>query len=193
MTRSDGQDRVRRAHPARALGAAISGPVAWGRRLIVSVGFGEEIPGGYAEFTVSPAHGLAEIPDSIPYAEASICACTIGTAIHVAQRGRVTAKDTVLITGANSGIGRAAAVRLAESGDRVYAGMRSTAKAEKLLALAAESGCEVHPVELDVNDAASVARGTEQVLAGLRPDEAMVSYSWNRDGVLALVRRTGPE
>lgn len=67
--------------------------------------FGEEIPGGYAEYTVSPAHGLARIPDVIPYAEASICACTIGTAIHVAQRGRVTARDTVLITGASGGVG----------------------------------------------------------------------------------------
>jgi NAD(P)-dependent dehydrogenase (short-subunit alcohol dehydrogenase family) len=72
--------------------------------------------------------------------------------------------QTVLITGANSGIGRAAALRLARSGYRVYAAMRSLAKAEKLLALAAEAGCEVHPVELDVGDASSVGRGSRQVL-----------------------------
>jgi len=73
--------------------------------------------------------------------------------------------ETVLITGANSGIGRAAAVRLAAEGYRVHAAMRSTAKAEKLLALAKEAGCEVHPLELDVTDAASVERAAEQVLA----------------------------
>jgi NAD(P)-dependent dehydrogenase (short-subunit alcohol dehydrogenase family) len=70
--------------------------------------------------------------------------------------------QTILITGANSGIGRAAALRFAAAGDRVYAGMRSLAKADKLLSLAKEQGCEVHPVELDVNDAASVARGVRR-------------------------------
>ncbi|MCP5068388.1 MAG: SDR family oxidoreductase [bacterium] len=73
--------------------------------------------------------------------------------------------DTVLITGANSGIGRAAAVRLAESGYRVHAAMRDTAKAGKLQGLAEQAGCEVHPVELDVCDAGSVERGVAQVLA----------------------------
>ena len=67
--------------------------------------FGEEIPGGYAEYTVSPQQGLAAIPDSIGDAEASICACTIGTAIHVVQRGRIGPGDVVLITGASGGVG----------------------------------------------------------------------------------------
>jgi NAD(P)-dependent dehydrogenase (short-subunit alcohol dehydrogenase family) len=71
--------------------------------------------------------------------------------------------QTVLITGANSGIGRAAALRFAAAGDRVYAGMRSVSKADKLLGLAKQQGCEVRPIELDVNDGASVARGVRQV------------------------------
>jgi len=94
--------------------------------------FGEEIPGGYAEYTVSPAHGLAQIPDSIPYAEASICACTIGTAIHVAQRGRVTAKDTVLITGASGGVGLHAIQICKLAGARVIAITSSPEKADQL-------------------------------------------------------------
>lgn len=68
---------------------------------------------------------------------------------------------SVLITGANSGIGRATALRLAAGGHRVVAAMRDTAKAEKLLALAAEAGTQVEPIELDVNDAESVRRGIE--------------------------------
>ncbi len=68
--------------------------------------FGEEIPGGYAEYTVSPEQGLAHVPTSIPFVEASICACTIGTAIHVVnRRGRVRAGEKVLITGASGGVG----------------------------------------------------------------------------------------
>ncbi len=94
--------------------------------------FGEEIPGGYAEYTVSPAHGLAQIPDSIPYAEASICACTIGTAIHVAQRGRVTARDTVLITGASGGVGLHAIQICKLAGARVIAITSSPEKADRL-------------------------------------------------------------
>jgi NAD(P)-dependent dehydrogenase (short-subunit alcohol dehydrogenase family) len=90
--------------------------------------------------------------------------------------------QTVLITGANSGIGRSAAVRLAASGYRVYAAMRDTAKAEKLLALAGEAGCEVHPVELDVTDDASVKRGTEQALADAGHIDVLVNNAgigWN--------------
>ena len=90
--------------------------------------------------------------------------------------------ESVLITGANSGIGRAAAVRLARSGYRVYAAMRSTAKADKLLEQAAQAGCEVHPVELDVTDASSVRRGCRQVLADAGHLDVLVNNAgigWN--------------
>lgn len=100
--------------------------------------FGEEIPGGYAEYTVSPAHGLARIPDAIPDAEASICACTIGTAIHVAQRGRVTARDTVLITGASGGVGLHAIQICKLAGATVIAVTSSPGKEPQLRAAGAD-------------------------------------------------------
>lgn len=68
----------------------------------------------------------------------------------------------VLVTGANSGIGRSTALRLAAAGHHVSAAMRSTPKAEKLLALAKEAGVDVRPVELDVTDDDSVRRGVEE-------------------------------
>ncbi|MDJ0786572.1 MAG: SDR family oxidoreductase [Myxococcota bacterium] len=71
--------------------------------------------------------------------------------------------QSVLITGANSGIGRAAALRLASAGHRVHAAMRSLAKGEKLAKLAAEAGVDVHPVELDVGSEGSVQSAVEQV------------------------------
>lgn len=61
-----------------------------------------------------------------------------------------------LITGANSGIGRSAAVELSRRGWDVYGSMRSLDKGERLAAMAAEAGVEVHPVVCDVTDTDSV-------------------------------------
>jgi NAD(P)-dependent dehydrogenase (short-subunit alcohol dehydrogenase family) len=73
--------------------------------------------------------------------------------------------ESVLITGANSGIGRSTALHLAASGYRVFAAMRDTQKAEKLLGLAKQAGCQVDPIELDVCDSASVKRAVEKIHA----------------------------
>jgi NAD(P)-dependent dehydrogenase (short-subunit alcohol dehydrogenase family) len=67
---------------------------------------------------------------------------------------------TALITGASTGIGRATALRLAASGWTVLAGVRKTADGE---ALSAAGGERVLPVELDVTDAAQIARAAERV------------------------------
>lgn len=61
-----------------------------------------------------------------------------------------------LITGANSGIGRSAAVDLAGKGWTVYGSMRSLEKGEKLAAMCADAGVEVHPVVCDVTNTDSV-------------------------------------
>lgn len=71
--------------------------------------------------------------------------------------------QTVLVTGANSGIGRATAVRLAAEGYRVYGAMRDTNKAEKLLAMVAAAGGEVKPIVLDVQSEASVGAAVQQI------------------------------
>ena len=67
--------------------------------------------------------------------------------------------DTVVVTGANSGIGRATAVHLAAAGYRVIGTVRSVAKAAKLESMAAEAGVEVELVEMDVASDASVVAG----------------------------------
>lgn len=80
----------------------------------------------------------------------------------VNQSAPQTSPRSILITGANSGIGRAMALRFATAGDRVFAAMRDLTRGEKLLSLASDAGVEVEPLELDVTDAGSVRRGIER-------------------------------
>jgi NAD(P)-dependent dehydrogenase (short-subunit alcohol dehydrogenase family) len=67
--------------------------------------------------------------------------------------------QVAVVTGANSGIGRATALHLAQQGYRVFGTVRSLDKAGKLQARANELGVSVELIELDVADDASVQRG----------------------------------
>ena len=69
-----------------------------------------------------------------------------------------------VVTGANSGIGRATALHLAERGYRVFGTVRSLESASKLLAACTQRNVSVDLVELDVTDSESVARGFADVL-----------------------------
>ena len=75
-----------------------------------------------------------------------------------------TGSPVAVVTGANSGIGRAIAIHLAAQGQTVYGTVRNLDKAAKLNAMAADAGVEVNLVELDVADDASVHAGLAQVL-----------------------------
>ena len=67
---------------------------------------------------------------------------------------------SILITGATSGIGRDAALRLAGAGQLVLAGGR---RADALASLARDSQGRVEPLVLDVTDPASIAAAHELV------------------------------
>jgi NAD(P)-dependent dehydrogenase (short-subunit alcohol dehydrogenase family) len=71
--------------------------------------------------------------------------------------------DVAVVTGANSGIGRATAIHLAANGYEVYGTIRDRGRAAKLEAMAAERGAEVRLVELDVADDDSVRNGFEEI------------------------------
>src|ERR1700674_2135841 len=72
--------------------------------------------------------------------------------------------QTVLITGATDGLGRAAALLLAEKGYRVFAAGRAAEKRAQLDRLAATRKLPLESVELDVCDDNSVSRAVRQVL-----------------------------
>lgn len=64
-----------------------------------------------------------------------------------------------VVTGANSGIGRATAIHLSAQGMRVFATVRHLGKAAKLNDMAEAAGVAVELVELDVADDDSVCQG----------------------------------
>ncbi len=69
-----------------------------------------------------------------------------------------------VVTGANSGIGRATAIHLAQQGHRVIGTVRSIEKADKLRNMAADADVSVELFELDVADDESVRAGFERIL-----------------------------
>ncbi len=79
------------------------------------------------------------------------------------------ANNVVLITGASTGFGRAAAETLARRGYHVFAAMRNTSgrnapHSEALRALASREGLALQPLEMDVTQDASVDQAVQQLL-----------------------------
>jgi NAD(P)-dependent dehydrogenase (short-subunit alcohol dehydrogenase family) len=73
-------------------------------------------------------------------------------------------QPVTVVTGANSGIGRATALHLASVGHHVIGTVRSLDKADKLLAKADELGVQISLAVADVADEASVKAGFEEIL-----------------------------
>jgi len=82
-----------------------------------------------------------------------------------ARAAELDTAPVVLITGASSGIGHAAARRFAALGWRVWASMRRPEKGEALRLEARERGWPLETPALDVTDDSSVAGAVAQVLA----------------------------
>lgn len=71
-----------------------------------------------------------------------------------------------MVTGANSGIGLATALRLARDGHQVFAGARRDEGLAAIAEAAAAEGLDtVHPIAMDVTDDASVDRAFAEILA----------------------------
>lgn len=80
---------------------------------------------------------------------------------------------TLMITGATSGFGRAAAARFAGAGWRVVATGR---RAERLDALAAELGRDrIHPLAFDMRDEVAMRRAIDGIHAGFRDIDVLVN------------------
>lgn len=76
----------------------------------------------------------------------------------------MSSAPVTVVTGANSGIGRATAIHLASVGHTVIGTVRAASKATKLQTMAEAAGVTVRLVELDVADDDSVRAGFEEIL-----------------------------
>ncbi len=93
----------------------------------------------------------------------------------------------IVVTGANSGTGKEAALRLAEAGASVVLGVRTVAKGETAAAeiRAANPAADVEVRELDLADLASVRTFAERIVGEDRPVDVLV----NNAGVMAPPKR----
>ena len=89
--------------------------------------------------------------------------------------GRPTKSKVTLVTGATDGLGRAAALLLAERGYRVFAGGRNAERIQALQQLAEKRKLPLEAIELDVCDEASVERCVAQIERTAGPVEVLVN------------------
>jgi NAD(P)-dependent dehydrogenase (short-subunit alcohol dehydrogenase family) len=100
-------------------------------------------------------------------------------------------QQTVLITGGTDGLGKAAALLLAERGYRVFAAGRSAEKRGELDRLAAAKKLPLESMELDVCKDSSVNRGVEQVLEKAGTIDVLINNAGI--GMMAVVEELKPE
>ncbi len=101
---------------------------------------GIHTPGAYAEYTTIPAVNLVKLPESIPFAEASVIANAIGTPYHaLTKRAKVQPGERVIVTGAGGGVGTHA-IQLAKM---MGAFVMAVDIGEEKLALAQKLGADV--------------------------------------------------
>ncbi len=99
--------------------------------------FGSECHGGFADYTaVSESHAYC-VNSTLTDIELATFPCSYSTAENMLTRAQVTAKDTVLITGASGGVG-SAAVQLCKARGASVIAITSASKVDQLTALGAD-------------------------------------------------------
>lgn len=91
------------------------------------------------------------------------------------KRSAAASGHRALITGASSGIGKAAALYMAERGFSVFATSRRAARLHDVQRQAAERSLDIIPVELDINSDDAVARAVPELIAQHGAVDALVN------------------
>ncbi|WP_243653290.1 alcohol dehydrogenase catalytic domain-containing protein [Pseudonocardia endophytica] len=101
--------------------------------------YGEDVPGGYAEYVLASPRNVVPVPDTIPDAAAAILSCAVGTGWRALRRAGTAPGDVVLVTGAGGGVGVHAVELAKHLGATVVALTGTAAKEKRLLELGADA------------------------------------------------------
>jgi D-arabinose 1-dehydrogenase-like Zn-dependent alcohol dehydrogenase len=105
--------------------------------------------GGYAEYMTVPSLNLCQLPEGIPFPEASIISDAIATPLHACkEEAKVGPGDNVLIVGAGGGVGIHAVQMAKLCGGRVLAADISSEKLEMAKSLGADEIIDVKEKDL---------------------------------------------
>ena len=120
-------------------GVVVSGPAQWVGRAVWGTGgdIGFTRDGSHAEFMVIPATALIEKPRGLTMQAAGAAGLTFVTALALVTAANVGSGDTVLVAGANGGVGSAAVQIAVALKARVIGMVRSQEGAEKARQLGA--------------------------------------------------------
>lgn len=99
--------------------------------------YGSECDGGFAEYTVIASQHAFAIDSDLTDSELASFPCSYSTAENMLTRSAVTAKDTVLISGASGGVG-SAAIQLAKARGAYVIAITSPSKNQQILDLGAD-------------------------------------------------------
>ncbi|NOH97525.1 alcohol dehydrogenase family protein [Vibrio sp. 99-70-13A1] len=99
--------------------------------------YGSECDGGFAEYTVIASQHAFAIDSDLTDSELASFPCSYSTAENMLTRSVVTAKDTVLISGASGGVG-SAAIQLAKARGAYVIAITSPSKNQQILDLGAD-------------------------------------------------------
>lgn len=100
--------------------------------------YGEDRPGGYAEYVLATPSNAVHLPPQIDLAAGAVLSCALGTGWHALRRVRATPGEVVLVTGAGGGVGLHALQLCRHLGAHAIAVTSSPGKREALLQQGAE-------------------------------------------------------
>jgi NADPH:quinone reductase len=143
--------------------------------------------GGYAEFACAAAEQCYALPDTMTFAQAASLSLAADTAwMALMERGRLHARDSVLITGATGAVGRAAVQIAKAEGATVFAAVSGPAKFAAALEAGADkaidlSQANLHDTLREQIYAANGGRGVDIIvdtLGGDIFDAAVRALAW---------------